>query len=48
MTLDEQVETIDHTSQESIGLREENKVAEATKSQKRGILLPEEAERAMQ
>jgi hypothetical protein len=48
MTMDEQVETIEHTTQEAIRIREENRAAEATKAWKRGTLLLEEAERAMQ
>ena len=43
MTMDEQVETIEHTSQETIRVREENQAVEATKAQRRGILLPEYA-----
>ena len=41
MTMDEQVETIEHTSQEAIRVREENQEVEATKAQRRGILLLE-------
>lgn len=48
MTMDEQVETIEKTIQEALRVREENKAVEATEAQRRGILLLEEAERAMQ
>ena len=47
MTMDEQVDTIEHTSQEAIRVREENRAVEATKAQRRGILLLEEANRDM-
>jgi hypothetical protein len=36
MTMDEQVETIEHTTQEAIRVREENIAAEATEAQKGG------------
>jgi hypothetical protein len=42
MTMDEQVETIEHTAQEAIRVREENRAAEETEAQRRGILLLEE------
>lgn len=48
MTMDEQVETIEKTIQEALRVREENKAVEATEAQRKGILLLEEAERAMQ
>jgi hypothetical protein len=44
MTMDEQVETIEHTTQEAIRVREETRAAEAWK---RGTLLLEEVEGAM-
>jgi hypothetical protein len=42
MTMDEQVETIEQTTQEALRVREENRAIEATKAQRRGILLLEE------
>jgi hypothetical protein len=48
MTMDEQIETIEQTTQESLRVREENRALEATKAQRRGILLLEEVKRAMQ
>jgi hypothetical protein len=42
------VETIENTTEESIRVREENRVEEVTKGQKRGILLLEEAKITMQ
>jgi hypothetical protein len=48
MTMDEQVDTIEHTAQEAIRVREENRAAEATEARRRGILLLEEDERVMQ
>jgi hypothetical protein len=47
MTMDEKVETIEQTNQESLRVREENRAVEATEARRRGILLLEEAERAM-
>jgi len=46
--MNEQVETIEKTAQESLGVREENKVVEATVAHRRGMLLSEEAERFIQ
>jgi hypothetical protein len=48
MTMDEQVETIEQTTQESLRVREENRVVEATEAQRRGMLLLEEAQRVIQ
>jgi hypothetical protein len=39
MTMDEQVEMIEQTSQESLRVREENKSVEATEAQRTGMLL---------
>ena len=48
MIMDEQVEMIEHTNQESLKVREENIAIEATEAQRRGILLLEEAKRVIQ
>jgi hypothetical protein len=48
MNMDEQVETIEHTTQETLRVREENKAVEATEACRRGLLLLEEVERAIQ
>jgi hypothetical protein len=47
MSLDEKVETIEHSSQEVIRLREERREMEATKLKRRGTLLFKEDERTM-
>jgi hypothetical protein len=47
MTMDEQVEMIEHVAQEAIKIREENRAAEAVEACKRGALLLEKSERAM-
>jgi hypothetical protein len=39
MTMDEQVETIDQTNQEALGVRKEKKVVEVAEARSRGILL---------
>jgi hypothetical protein len=41
MTMDEQAEMIEHTAQEALKFRQENRAVEATKAQRRGILLLE-------
>jgi hypothetical protein len=43
ITMDEHVEMIEHIAQEALRVREENKAVEATKGQRRGMLLLEEA-----
>jgi hypothetical protein len=48
MSMDEKVETIEQMTQEALMVREESKVAEATKAQRRGMLLLEEAQRVIQ
>jgi hypothetical protein len=48
MKMDEQVETIEQTAQESLRVREENRAVEATEAQRRGMLLLEEAQRVIQ
>jgi hypothetical protein len=48
MSMDEQVETIEKTTQESLRVSEENKVVEATEAHRRGIILLEEAQIVIQ
>jgi hypothetical protein len=48
MSLDEQVETIEQTTQEALRVRDERRTIEATEAQRRGMLLLEEAQRAIQ
>ena len=48
MTMDEQVEMIEQTTQDSLRVREENRAVEATKAQRKGMLLLEEAQRVNQ
>jgi hypothetical protein len=48
MTMDEQVETIEQTTQEICRVREENKAVEEAKARRRGMLLLEEVERVIQ
>jgi hypothetical protein len=44
MSLDEQVDKIEKTSQEALRVREKRRIMESTKAQRRGILLLEEAQ----
>jgi hypothetical protein len=48
MSMDEQVETIEKTIQEAFRVREENREVEAAEELRRGMLLLEEAQRAIQ
>jgi hypothetical protein len=48
MTMDEQVEMIEQTTQEALRVREENREVEATEARRRGMLLLEEAQRDIQ
>jgi hypothetical protein len=48
MSLDEQVETIEQTTQEALRVRDESRTVEATEARRRGMLLLEEAQRAIQ
>jgi hypothetical protein len=48
MSMVVQVETIEKTTQETLRVREENRVVEATEARRRGVLLLEEAQRAIQ
>jgi hypothetical protein len=48
MSMDEQVKTIEQTNQEALKVIEENRAIEATKTQRRGMLLLEEAQRVIQ
>jgi hypothetical protein len=41
MSMYEKVETIEKTAQESLRVREENRAVEATKAQRRGMMLLE-------
>jgi hypothetical protein len=48
MSMDEQVKMIEQLAQKSLKVREENRVVKATKAQRRGMLLLEEAQRVIQ
>ena len=48
LTMDEKVEKIEKTTQEALRVREKNRAVEAAKARRRGILLLEEVERAIQ
>jgi hypothetical protein len=48
MSMDEQVETIEKTTQDSLRVREENRVVESKKTRRRGMLLLEEAQKYIQ
>ena len=48
MSLDEQVETIEQTTQEALRVRDESKTVVVAKARSRGMLLLEEAQRAIQ
>lgn len=48
MSLDEQVETIEQTAQEALRVRDESKTVVVAKARSRGMLLLEEAQRAIQ
>jgi hypothetical protein len=45
MSMDEQVKTIEHSTQEALRAREEIRATETTKAQRRGLLLLEGAQR---
>jgi hypothetical protein len=48
MTMDDQVEMIEQTTQESLRVREENRAVEVAEAQRRGMMLLEEAQRDIQ
>jgi hypothetical protein len=48
MSMDEKFKMIEETNQEALRVREEKKEAEATKAQRRGMMLLEEAQRVIQ
>jgi hypothetical protein len=48
MSLDEQVVKIEKTTQEALRVRDESRTIEATEARRRGMLLMEEAQRAIQ
>ena len=48
MIMYEQVETIEQIAQESLTVREENVLVEATEAQRRGMFLLEESQRVIQ
>jgi hypothetical protein len=47
MSMDEKVETIEQSTQESLRVREEIRLAETTESQRKGFLLLEGAQRVI-
>jgi hypothetical protein len=48
MTMDEQIEMIEKINQEALGIREKNRAVEEVEAWRRGVLLLEEGERAIE